>query len=120
MLESTSPIAADGGFGPMNDEESEHESDIITHETEQNAKLDINDSIGMDFDDFEAGDDEDFGDFDDGFQQSSALDEEPQEPASSIPPIQSLPHATSPFVSNVNATIEGTVSAHLIVTIEAT
>lgn len=105
-IDSTSPIAADGGFGPMDEEESEDESDMTTFETDKSAKLDINDGIGEDFDDFEAGGDEEFGDFDEGFQHP---DEEPEAPELSIPPVQSLVPPTSPFVSNVNATIEGTV-----------
>lgn len=99
----------------MNDDESEDESDIKICESEKSAKLDINDGTGEDFDEFEAGSDEDFGDFDEGFQHPSAPDEESEEPEPSIPPVQSLPPPISPFVSNISATIKGTIPAHLIV-----
>ena len=113
-----SPIAADGGFGPMHyDEESdEEESDEddsdeqpIPHRQEEEAHIEApNDTptddkdaedIGDDFDDFEEGEeamDEDFGDFDDGFQ-------EPAETSAPDPPKQSQP---VPITSLVSRTIE--------------
>lgn len=49
--------------------------------------------LGDDFDDFEAqGDDDDFGDFDDGFEQSSTV------PEPAAPELPSVPK--SPFVSS--------------------
>lgn len=119
-IESASPIAADGGFGPMDEEELEDESDKSTNENEAIANFDVNKSFGDDFDDFEDGGDEEFGDFDEGLQHPSAPGEEPEEPRPSVLPVQFLPPPTSHFVSIVNATIEGTVPALLIVTNEAT
>lgn len=54
-----SAIAADGGFGPMIDDEAEDDDPGSDH------------AFGEDFDEFEEGavDDDDFGDFDSGFQQ---------------------------------------------------
>lgn len=103
-LAGVSPIAADGGFGPMDDEESEDESAGRDH-NEANDDIDAkaDEGFGDDLDDFEAGaENEDFGDFDDGFQQASASDEEGEETEPPAPSIQSLPPSKSPFVSKTN------------------
>lgn len=100
-LAGVSPIAADGGFGPMVDEESEDE--IAT--TDDDGARDEADShagegFGDDFDDFEAGaENEEFGDFDDGFQQASESNEEDEKIERPPSLIQTLPPSTSPFVS---------------------
>lgn len=98
LTEGASPIAEDGGFGPMDYEESEEESVESTHkEAGNDMTADGGEGFGDDFDDFEAGaDNDDFGDFDDGFEQPSTSDEESAE---TDPPVQSLPPSTSPFVS---------------------
>ena len=100
LTESASPIAADGGFGPMNDEQSEDErSDSIDEDTEPNAEINTSEGIGDDFDDFEAGaEDDDFGDFDEGFQQSSSFEHEYSAEQSPESRNKSLPQL-SPFVS---------------------
>lgn len=77
-----SPIAADGGFGPMNNQDSEDES----HEpnTSTNEDDEIKEGFGDDFDDFEAGAvDEDFGDFGEGFQEDPSSQKHESEPAGS-------------------------------------
>ena len=101
-IEEASPIAADGGFGPMNYGDSEEESIGSNHDEAGNdTEADTGEGFGDDFDDFEAGaGDEDFGDFDEGFEQPSIINEEPGEPVPSIPSAQSLPPSASPFVSN--------------------
>lgn len=59
QVADASAIAADGGFGPMIDDEAEDDDPGSDR------------GFGEDFDDFEQGavDDDDFGDFDSGFQQ---------------------------------------------------
>ena len=58
--------------------------------------------VGDDFDEFEAGaENDDFGDFDDGFQQPAKSDEEREETEPSERPIKSIPPLTSPFVSTL-------------------
>ena len=101
-IEDASPIAADGGFGPMNYEESEDESVESEHDKAPNdTETDANEGFGDDFDNFEAGaENEDFGDFDEGFEQPPVRDEEPAETDPPAPSGQSLPPSTSPFVSN--------------------
>ena len=101
-IEDASPIAADGGFGPMNYEESEDESVESEHDKARNdTEADTNEGFGDDFDNFEAGaENEDFGDFDEGFEQPPVGDEEPAETDPPAPSGQSLPSSTSPFVSN--------------------
>ena len=106
-VEDASPIAADGGFGPMHYEESEDESVESKHdEVDYDTDADVDEGFGDDFDEFEAGsDNEDFGDFDDGFEQPLIVDEAPAE---TDPPLnigQSLPPLTSPFVSEVPLTM---------------
>ena len=91
-----SPIAADGGFGQMESDESESEDDAAAKLSEPKPKqeetADVEEELGDDFDDFEAGAmNEDFGDFDEGDET---------EPVGPAPPsIQSLPALESPFVS---------------------
>lgn len=118
-IEAASPIAADGGFGPMYDDESEEESDESADTVEEIAQKDVDDGFGDDFDDFEAGaGDEDFGEFDEGFQQPSTPDGEFEEPEPPPPSIQPLPPSISLSVSNTNATFRGTMPAHLIIIYE--
>ena len=89
-----SPIAADGGFGPMNNEDSEDDE--------------IEEGSGDDFDDFEAGAvDEDFGDFGEGFQESLSPQMHKSEPTSSD---QAHVSSISPFVSR---SVAGTY-AHIL------
>ncbi|KAL8899074.1 MAG: hypothetical protein Q9192_001756 [Flavoplaca navasiana] len=84
-----SPIAADGGFGPI------PSIDDGTSSSDEREHLGISTGGGLDddFDDFEAQvDDDDFGDFDDGFEQSStapepAAPEIPSFPKSPFPPL---------------------------------
>ena len=89
--EGRSPIAADGGFGPMayDNESPEHTESVDAVEGPE-----VDDGFGEDFDDFEAeAGDDDFGDFDEGFQQ----------PVESEVPLSSKPTVTmteSPFVSS--------------------
>ena len=114
--EGTSPIAADGGFGPMDydededEEEEEEERRAYIHREEKSAvrEHEIQDGsaedqgggeVGDDFDDFEEGGeaaDDDFGDFDDGFQ-------EPEEASVPEPPPQSLPVPITPLVSRTHS-----------------
>ena len=103
-----SPIAADGGFGPMDDDESEDESaDTDDVEADDDTGPQADEGIGDEFDEFESGaENEDFGDFDDGFQQASASDEEGREIEPPPPTIQALPPLASSFVSKINATNE--------------
>ena len=112
-IEEASPIAADGGFGPMSYEDSEEESVGSNHD-EVDTETDTGEDFGDDFDDFEAGaGDEDFGDFDEGFEQPSTTNEEPVETVSSIPSAQSLPPSVSPFVSKTFVTIKLVALRHL-------
>lgn len=80
-LEGASPIAADGGFGPMayDDVRSEDMENVDTVEEPE-----TDDGFGDDFDGFEAGTgDDDFGDFDEGFEQPI----EAEKPAPPKPPV---------------------------------
>ena len=122
LATSSSPIAADGGFGPMvygdgdeDDEDDEDdgdgdgddEDDVAVqkkHSYERRTPTDVpavtpdgdepEDEVGDDFDDFEEGAEaDDFGDFDDGFQKS-------EETFQSAPPPKQLVMPTPPpFVS---------------------
>ncbi|KAL8940899.1 MAG: hypothetical protein Q9216_002560 [Gyalolechia sp. 2 TL-2023] len=69
VVRHDSQIAADGGFGRMpddKDESSDHEAHHVSETFE--------DGFGDDFDDFEAGGEaDDFGDFDDAFEQPSTV-----------------------------------------------
>ena len=101
-LEGTSPIAADGGFGPMSYHEDEDGSEKDTNQVEHTAireeESELNEGFGDDFDDFEAGaGDDDFGDFDEGFQQPSEPEVEPKGVEQTRPP---APTPESPFVSS--------------------
>ena len=101
-LEGTSPIAADGGFGPMSYDEdedgSEKDTDQVEHTTMHDEEPEVSEGFGDDFDDFEAGaGDDDFGDFDDGFQQPS---EPPVKPKDVEQPKLPAPTPESPFVSS--------------------
>lgn len=106
-VEGASPIAADGGFGPMYYEESEDESVESKHrEAGSETEPEADEDFGDDFDDFKAGaENEDFGDFDEGFEQPSISDEESADTDPPAPPVQSLPLWTSPFVSKILVTI---------------
>ena len=100
-MEGTSPIAADGGFGPMNyDEDEDGSEDDVTEAADDHlqGQSEAEEGFGDDFDDFEAGaGDEDFGDFDEGFEQSP----EPQTVQESWePPKTPAPIPESPFVSS--------------------
>ena len=102
-IESTSPIAADGGFGPMDYEESEDDSvELETENAGEKAEADGGEGFGEDFDEFEAGaENEEFGDFDEGFEQPPLTDEESPEADPPPPSVVSLPSSTSPFVSKI-------------------
>lgn len=96
--QSISPMAADGGFGPMDSDVSEEDStvDVSSVEKHEHAAEDAEDAFGDDFDDFEEGDeDEDFGEFDE------------------MPNQKPIPHTADPvpvstfdipFVSSIKAT----------------
>ena len=108
VVSMASPIAADGGFGQMESDESEKseeaeepeeaegdkdaQSDVM--EPEHEIAVDVEDGLGDDFDDFEAGaQDEDFGEFDDG-EESEQIEPE-------VPSTHSPPALESPFVSSI-------------------
>ncbi len=77
----------------MPDDEDATGSSDSQEEPQGNADA-LDDGFGDDFDDFEAGAEaEDFGDFDEGFEQPSA---DPDAP----PKTESLPFSKAPFVSN--------------------
>lgn len=99
-----SPIAADGGFGPMEEEGSYNESEENDdHDADDDANTEADECFAEDFDDFEAGaENEDFGSFDDGFEEPSVPGEGP-DPEPVAPSVQSIPHSRSPFVSKLNA-----------------
>lgn len=81
-----SPIAADGGFGPMAYEESATGPSRLLQIEASESDEEADRALGDDFDDFEAGAaDEDFGDFD--------------EPAPEPPKPEPPPVSKSPFVS---------------------
>ena len=100
-IETTSPIAADGGFGPMDYGDSEDDSvEMETENASENTEADGGEGFGEDFDEFEAGaENEEFGDFDEGFEQPPLTDEESPETDPPPPSVVSLPSSTSPFVS---------------------
>ncbi|CAD6571512.1 MAG: hypothetical protein ASARMPRED_004620 [Alectoria sarmentosa] len=109
-IEGASPIAADGGFGPMDYEESEDESVESKHdEADNDTEADAGEGFGDDFDDFEAGaENDDFGDFDEGFEQFSMSDKEPAETDLPAPSVQPLPPSTSPFVNSLDDILDAT------------
>lgn len=93
-MTDASPIAADGGFGPM---KSKAESDQSEVDADAIADDGFEEGAGDDFDDFEAGAiDDDFGDFDRDFQQPPSTTNPDPEQASSDATNVSY---TSPFVS---------------------
>ena len=109
-LEGTSPIAADGGFGPMDYDEDQDGSERDTKETATNTRqeedIETEDGCGDEFDEFEAGaGDDDFGDFDEGFQQTSETPIEQERPEPQRPP---APVPESPFVSSYTLAIPTT------------
>ena len=106
-IEVSSPIAADGGFGPMDYEESEDGSvEMEPEHASYDTEADGGEGFGEDFDEFEAGaENEDFGDFDKGFEQPPLTDEEPEEMDLPPPSVVSLPPSTSPFVSKLPLTL---------------
>lgn len=96
IVDVMSPIAADGGFGQMESDDSEERENSTPSDPKSeevhNEFTDNDKGFGDDFDDFEVGAaDEDFGDFDEG--------EEPEPVVAAAPSIQSLPPTESPFVS---------------------
>lgn len=93
----TSPIAADGGFGPMKSEVIEAESHQSETDADAIADEELEAGAGDDFDDFEASAiDDDFGDFDEEFQQPpSPTIPDPEEASSNSAHVSSA----SPFVS---------------------
>ena len=102
-LEGTYPIAADGGFGPM-DYDEDGVNDGHCDENQQNgvdtraAADDENAAFGDDFDDFEEGAAaDDFGDFDDGVQKPTEPELEPED--SPMLSRKAFPSSESPFVS---------------------
>ncbi|KAI4224449.1 MAG: hypothetical protein L6R36_004647 [Xanthoria steineri] len=88
-----SPIAADGGFGPMPSSDDDA-SDGASSDGQEPHHTIAGEGLGDDFDDFEAqGDDDDFGDFDDGFEQSSTV------PEPAAPELPSVPKSPFPVLS---------------------
>ena len=84
-----SPIAEDGGFGPM-DYESSQGSD--EEKAEEEGFDDFNEGDGNDFGDFE--------DFEDGFQEAHVSDEQAAPPA-----VQATAIEPPPFVSSIQLVI---------------
>lgn len=123
-IEGASPIAADGGFGPMEYEESEDGSIESRHdEAGDDTEAGAGEGFGDDFDDFEAGaENDDFGDFDEGLEQHPVSDEESAETDPPTHSVQALPPSTSPFVSKTPLAIRLIVAPrhwHCSYTIEA-
>jgi len=84
-------IADDGGFGPMHYEVA----------TTYQAQEDHDGGFGDDFDDFEQGEDEEeFGGFDEGLEQTLETD---SEPSKELGVHQSLPSMTPSFVSRTHS-----------------
>lgn len=104
-IAGASPIAADGGFGPMDYDESEDEIAASEKDgADESADVEGDEGFAEDFDDFKAGaEDEDFGDFDEGFQQPQVTEEVSEQRQPPTPPIQSLPPSVSPFVSDCDS-----------------
>lgn len=96
-MKGASPIAADGGFGPMKSEAIETESDQSEADADAIADDEFEEGAGDDFDDFESGAiDDDFGDFDEDFQQPlSPTNPDPEQASSDAAHVS----YTSPFVS---------------------
>lgn len=121
-MEGASPIAADGGFGPMDyDEGDEEEEQRIDNARQKSAKKEArveekeeDNGFGDDFNDFEDGAaTEDFGDFDDGLQEveEEAEEEPPPSPQKPFAP------AHSAFVSSTIARINQLPTLHSFITI---
>ncbi|KAL8735337.1 MAG: hypothetical protein Q9166_000882 [cf. Caloplaca sp. 2 TL-2023] len=92
-VRSDSQIAADGGFGPMPDDNAEVSDEASGDELEPDHNIADN-GLGDNFDETEAeGDDDDFGDFDDGFEQP------PTEPEPSKPELPSISRYPFPTLS---------------------
>ncbi len=87
----------------MDYEDSEAESvESKQDEANNDTVADAGDGFGDDFDDFEASaENEDFGDFDEGFEQPPTTDEGTAETDPPAPSAQSLPPSTSLFVSKL-------------------
>ncbi|KAL8903271.1 MAG: hypothetical protein Q9207_004040 [Kuettlingeria erythrocarpa] len=103
-----SRIAADGGFGRMPDDEDATGSSDSPEEPQDNAGA-FDDGFGDDFDDFEAGAEaEDFGDFDEGFEQPSADPDAPPKPE--FPPFSKAPFPPVSFeaLASLNSLLEAT------------
>ena len=100
-VEGVSPIAADGGFGPMDiDEDERGITGSDGGDLGEVTGADADEGFGEDFDEFEAGAaDDDFGDFDEGFEQPSIPDENLGQAQSPIPPVHSPQPLMSPYVS---------------------
>ena len=79
-MNGNSPIAADGGFGPMNDAYVEDEPIDPDATFASKPEGDAKEDFGEDFDEFEAGAvEEEFGDFDEGFQEPLSHDDQAPE-----------------------------------------
>ena len=97
-----SPIAADGGFGPMgSDSEGEAETDAGESQFgEDSENKDGMDDFGDDFDDFEAGvDNDEFGEFDDMPEKPSMTKTASPELEHQLRSAQPIPLPDIPFVS---------------------
>jgi hypothetical protein len=106
ISKGTSPIAEDGGFGPMSYEDDDFVEDDTHSKDERNenvqsqpAEDEDEDTFGSDFDDFEEGDAADeFGDFDGSTSYIPSSVEEQAAPESQR---QSTSKTTCPFVSRI-------------------
>lgn len=91
----------------MNDDESEDDRTGTDNREVDDTAADADEGSGDDFDNFEAGtEDEDFGDFDEGFQQTSVHDEIPEEPEPPMQPTKTLPQPQVSHVSIIHALIQ--------------
>jgi hypothetical protein len=101
------PLAEDGGFGPMHEEVtggSSSDADVNLH---MSGESEVECGQGEDFDDFEAGaGDDDFGDFDDGFQQQSFSAESSSDIHKYTSTQQVVFPSPSPFVSESIAAVK--------------
>ena len=88
------------------DEDQDGSDEVLKEDAtdlERNEGSDDDGGFGDEFDEFEAGaDDDDFGDFDEGIQQASDLRSEQIAPEPQRPP---APVPESPFVSNYTLAI---------------